>query len=283
MSESLPTGFAILRAQHLAGYQTRFSAVCRHLGEAIGVEVTAHTARDYGELTAAFERGSLGLAWLPPVTAARLVRRQLVVPLVLPRRGGHGHYSSVIIAHEDAAEALTSYVLPRVAWVDPESAAGYLAARGGLLGAGISGFASEQFFGSHNAVVDAVALRAVDLGASFATYHDATGALIESEWLDAQGTKLRPVKAIARFGFIPNDCIVASARWPQEVQERARRWFLDAAPGSLDILADLLRTESFTTIDETWLPQVEEILSSARAAGLSHLGSRRSHDVRRAR
>ena len=283
MSESIPTGFAILRTQHLFGYQTRFRAICNTLADAIGIRIEPHMARDYGELTAAFEKGSLGLAWVPPVTAARLIRRQLVAPIALPRRGGHARYRSVIIAHEDAAETLAAFPAPRMAWVDPESAAGYLTPRGQLLAQGVTGFASEQFFGSHNAVVDAVAIRAADLGATFGTFDEATGELIDAEWLDTNGTKLRPVKAIAHFGSIPNDCIVVSSRWPKELQKQAQDWFFSATRDELDILADLLRTDHFDTVDDQWLPDVERILSEARTSGLPELGSRRSHDVRRSR
>jgi ABC-type phosphate/phosphonate transport system substrate-binding protein len=283
MSTTLPNGFAILRAQHLLGYQTRFRATCTHIGAAIGIDLEPHTARDYGELTKAFEAGSLGLAWVPPVTAARLVRRNLVVPLALPLRRGRAHYRSVIVAHEDAPEDLASYRSPRVAWVDPESAAGYLAARGPLQEHLASGFASEQFLGSHSAVVDAVAIRAVDLGASFGTFDDATGELVEAEWLDAAGVKLRPVKAIASFGAIPNDCLVVSTLWPRELQERARSWFLSAPRGELDIVADLLRTGQLVPVDDAWQAGVDRVLAAARSHGLPELGSRRSHDVKRPR
>jgi ABC-type phosphate/phosphonate transport system substrate-binding protein len=261
MTTTLPTGFAILRAQHLLGYQTRFRATCTRIGEAIGAELEPHTARDYGELTKAFEAGSLGLAWVPPITAARLVRRHLVLPLALPLRQGRTTYCSVIVAHEDAASDLGAYRTPRVAWVDPESAAGYLAGRGPLLER-CGGFASEQFLGSHSAVVDAVALRAVDLGATFGAFDDATG---------------------ARFGAIPNDCLVVSTLWPRELQAKAQAWFLEASRAELDIIADLLRTDRLVPVDEAWQQGVDRVLADARAHGLSELGSRRSHDVKRSR
>jgi ABC-type phosphate/phosphonate transport system substrate-binding protein len=283
MSETPPTGFAILRAQHLFGYQTRFRALCTDFGEAIGVDLEPFTARGYGELTEAFEKGSLGLAWVPPVTAARLVRRQIVAPLALPRRGGKASYTSVLIAHEDASSAIADYPNPRVAWVDQESAAGYLAARGPMLAGGIAGFASERFFGSHGAVVDAVAIRAADLGATFATFDDATGELLDAEWLDEGRRKLRPVKIVARFGTIPNDCIVVSARWSKVLQERARAWLFDAPPERLGILASLLRTDRFEPVDEAWHGGIERVLAEARAHGMPELGARRSPDVRRGR
>lgn len=282
MSTTLPTGFAILRAQHLLGYQTRFRATCMHIGEAIGTALEPHTARDYGELTKAFEAGTLGLAWVPPITAARLVRRHLVLPLALPLRRGRASYCSVVVAHEDASSDLSTYRTPRVGWVDPESAAGYLAARGPLLER-CGGFASEPFFGSHSAVVDAVAIRAVDLGASFGAFDERTGELVEAEWLDADGKKLRPVKAIARFATIPNDCLVVSTLWPRELQEKARAWFLGASRAELDIIADLLRTDRLVPVDEAWQHGVDRVLTEARAHGLPELGSRRSHDVKRSR
>jgi ABC-type phosphate/phosphonate transport system substrate-binding protein len=282
MSEQPPTGFAILRAQHLFGYQTRFRALCTEFGEAVGVPLEPFTARDYGELTEAFEKGALGLAWVPPVTAARLVRRQIVAPLALPRRGGKASYTSVVVAHEDAPSDLAAYASPRVAWVDPESAAGYLAARAPLAAA-TAGFASERFFGSHGAVVDAVAIRAVDLGATFATFDDATGELLDAEWLDPERRKLRPVKVVARFGAIPNDCLVVSARWPKPLQERARAWLLEASPERLGILRSLLRTDRFEPVDDRWQSGIERVLAEARSHGLPELGARRSHDVRRSR
>ncbi len=282
MNTTLPNGFAILRAQHLLGYQTRFRSTCTRIGAAIGVELEPHTARDYGELTKAFEAGTIGLAWVPPITAARLVRRRLVAPLALPLRRGSASYCSVVVAHEDAPSDLSAYRSPRVAWVDPESAAGYLAARGPTLER-CGPFASEQFFGSHSAVVDAVAIRGVDLGASFGAFDAESGELVEAEWLDGNGKKLRPVKAIARFGAIPNDCLVVSTRWPHALQAKAREWFYAASRDELDIVADLLRSDRLVPVDEAWQQGVDRVLADARAHGLAELGSRRSHDVGRAR
>ena len=95
----------------------------------------------------------------------------------------------------------------RIAWVDRESSSGYIVPRIHLasLGHDLRGFfARETFHHSHIAVVDAVAMGQVDVGATFYSVDSASDKIVSAGWTDADGKTVRSVKIAAKAGPIPN-------------------------------------------------------------------------------
>jgi phosphonate transport system substrate-binding protein len=144
---------------------------CAALSTASNLRVTAVGVGHYHTLLEAIEKGEVDVAWLPPILATQAATKGLVVPIALPVRNGFCCYSTALFTREES-----SLYTPRDlngcrgAWVDKQSAAGFLIIRAHLRSMGIDlarAFASDQFLGSHSAVARAVTAGDADVGATF--------------------------------------------------------------------------------------------------------------------
>lgn len=204
----LTFGYAIRDAR--ATTQNAMTELAAFVGDLAERELQPVALESYDELTQRLNRGELDLAWVPPVPLISLARAGRVVPLVTIHRDQLVHYrSTVIVASSAPATKLEELAHLRAAWVDPHSAAGYVLARIELArrGIGSSALGVETFFGSHDAVVRAVATNRADFGATFARL-DREGAAT-GPWID--GGLGDSVRVLATFGEIPPDAIAARA------------------------------------------------------------------------
>ena len=147
-------------------------------------------------------RAQLDLAWVSPIPFIALLRNESVVPLASPQRGGMHYHGAIVVAAELAhRRSLPALVGKRAAWVDRYSAAGFVVPRIELAKAGLdvkTAFASQHFYGSHAAVVQAVADGRADFGATYVRLA-ANDAVVGGPWLDdaeleKQAAHLRDVR-----------------------------------------------------------------------------------------
>src|SRR5215467_11660384 len=135
-----------------AGEAERVKAFAETVGGALGVTVELYTAWDYRVLVSAIERGEVDLAWLPPLSAARVVRSESCVPCAIAVRGGMTSYMTALVASASSkVKTLEDLRGVRAAWVDRDSASGYVVIRAALRDKGVSladAFAEEFFAGS---------------------------------------------------------------------------------------------------------------------------------------
>jgi phosphate/phosphite/phosphonate ABC transporter binding protein len=140
------------------------------LARALGAHVDVHRAPDYRVVVTGFEQGVVDFAWLPPLVAARALRNRLADPVAVAMRSGTTTYCSALVAQpESRFRSLADLDGVRVAWVDRESASGYVVVRAALARAGVKlteAFRHETFARSHAAVVRAVREGDVDVGAT---------------------------------------------------------------------------------------------------------------------
>jgi phosphonate transport system substrate-binding protein len=187
-----------------------FEAFCNVLGDALGLQVVPCAMPDYGALCEAMAEGEVHVAWLPPLLALRSAREGASTPLAQPVRGPVASYSSALISRQGAA-VLDPVDLQgvRAAWVDPESASGYLIMRAWLLSQRLDlsvAFSKELFVGTHEAVVEAVVRGEADVGATYAHVDPHSHAVYASAWGNAA------VHVVALAGPIPSDVIAGSTR-----------------------------------------------------------------------
>lgn len=217
---------------------------CEALGDALGGPVLPYGLAHYRDLLEAMHDGSLDVAWLPPIIALRATARGRTLPIAIPLRGGAASFSSALFTRPGAAfKRPADLVAVRAAWVDRQSAAGYLVIRASLRAQGFDlerAFASESFLGSHEAVVQAVLHGEADVGATF-VYLDATrGSILRAGW----GTAAPQV--IAYGGPIPSDVIAASIRVPVTTLRAIQRALCDESDASLKLAAaKLLGADGF--------------------------------------
>lgn len=190
----------------------RLDTFCRSLASSIGIAVTAQGFSDYRALLSAINRGDADLAWMPPLVALRSASAGRTLPIALPIRNGAAWYASALFARAGSGFAsIRDLVGTRVAWVDPQSTAGYLVVRAWLRSQNLNfgyAFAHESFYGSHEAVVNAVLSGQADVGAAYAHLESDQKTIRSAAWGDV------PVDAIAVAGPIPNDVLSASIRLP---------------------------------------------------------------------
>jgi phosphonate transport system substrate-binding protein len=151
-------------AQAIADYlEQRFNG-------AIEVEIFIPT--EYRGLIEAMRGGNLDFAFFPPdgyVIASADVGAQVLLKSV---RGTSPYYWSAVIVRKDSGiKTLRDLEGKSMAWVDKNSAAGYVFPRASLSTSGIDPdklFAKQTFAGKHDAAVLAVLNKSVDAAATFA-------------------------------------------------------------------------------------------------------------------
>lgn len=197
---------------------------CEALALAMRVPVRGVGVWYYHRLVEAMEMGHVDVAWLPPILAARAMSRGLAVPMVLPVRGGVTSYSTALFTREDAPfQTVHELAGVRAAWVDRQSASGYLLIRAHLRVIGVDvgrAFGAEQFTGSHDDVVSAVLEGTADTGASFVHLDPVHERPVAAAWGAAR------VRILALAGPIPADVFAASTRFDPAQAERVQRALL---------------------------------------------------------
>jgi phosphonate transport system substrate-binding protein len=200
---------------------------CAALSAASKLRVTGVGVGHYRTLLDAIEKGEVDVGWLPPILAVQATTRGLVAPIALPVRSGFSCYSTALFVREDSSlHTVRDLVGMRAAWVDRQSAAGFLIIRAHLRSVGVDlgrAFASDQFLGSHSAVTRAVLEGDADVGATFAYIdpksmsHPGHISPVNAGWGDAK------VRILAHAGPIPSDVIAVSTRVPFPLRTQLQR------------------------------------------------------------
>jgi phosphate/phosphite/phosphonate ABC transporter binding protein len=222
----------------------------------------------YEELGQACFRGEVDFACLPPILFAALFSENVIVPLASVRK--IPYQSAIIVAKGSPLERPGDLVGMRAAWVDRHSASGFVVPRIKLMRLGVDprrAFSDERLYGSHDAVVQAVASGQADFGATWAQ----SGKTTRGPWTKS----LHDVRVLATFGSIPPDVIAARADLDKPTRksmvgalksiyaERQSRWLVSHALG----------TEAFYRPDLELYGRLQESVVDAYRSGLLHLGA----------
>jgi phosphonate transport system substrate-binding protein len=244
------------------------SAFSTALGDATGLNVTVLGLWHYQGLLDAMQEGSIDFGWLPPVVALRAMGRLQVVPIVLPVRNGVSVYSTALFARSGSRlKNVSDLVGVRAAWVDRQSAAGYIVIRSHLQSMGISldrAFRNNLFMGTHDQVVRAVLQGEADVGATFLYMNsDPLGShpvnVLHAAWGDAD------VQIITHAGPIPSDVMGASPHVPDTVVCVVQQAMLSKSHPALAAAARaLFRADNFAEPLVEHLAPLGKLLSSIR-------------------
>jgi phosphate/phosphite/phosphonate ABC transporter binding protein len=234
------------------------------LARTFNLRVTLVTARSYTRLMRRCLNGELDLAWLPPAVFVRVMDQMHSTQLLLGvERRPPGFYRGAIFARPDSdittPEDLEDTV---VAWVDPNSAAGFLFPRFALMSRGLHPdriFAQEEFFRSHEAVVRAVESGNVDVGATYVrnVADDPSSAVLSAGWTD-HGAEMR---VVLETRTIPHDVVCAPLSLGDDLQEKVVEAFskIHEAEDGKAVLRGILQVERFVKPD----PAAYQIVRSA--------------------
>ncbi len=237
------------------------------IGKRAGVGITVNALPSYDRVAQLVHKGELDLAWVSPIPFIALLRNESVVPLASPQRGGT-HFNGAIVVGADAAIGeLSALGGKRAAWVDRHSAAGFVVPRIELAKAGLdvkTAFASQRFFGSHAAVVQAVANGSADFGATYVRLAP-NGAVIGGPWMDNPELE-RKLRIFATFGEIPPDVIAARHGLDASVRDRLRVALLAIVKDmrGLSLLADLFGADGMFVPNTAHYEELREDAAAAR-------------------
>jgi phosphonate transport system substrate-binding protein len=209
----------------------RFAAA---LGAHLSMPVEVHRATDYRVLLASLERGLVDLAWVPPLGAARALRAGTITEVAVTMRNGSSSYLTGLIARKDSKlEEIGDLRGVRAAWVDRESASGYVVIRAALRAAGVKlteAFSEEVFVRSHAEVARAVAEQRVDVGATCFNFVSGTVEIARSGFKDHGGLRDEDVKLLAHAGPIPSDVVGAHKNMSSRMVATLQAALVEARP-----------------------------------------------------
>ncbi len=264
-------GFGIARSSSFAA--ARFVELCAEATRTAGVELVAVDLPSYAEVVRAVTTGRVALAWLPPLAAAQLAEQHAVDVIALPLRKGGLAYHTAFIGRRGGPQRIEDFRGSRVAWVDPQSASGYLMPRIHLASLGLDPrdfFDHETFAGTHFAVVEAVAKGAADLGATYCNIDPQTQRVVASAWTAVDTPQTRaPVDVVTSAGPIPNDAMVATSELVGVERARVMRFLLDPTERARGLLQDVFNTGDFRVAHPEHFGPLRHMLRAALARGHS--------------
>lgn len=243
--------------------------LCLELAEATGVPVKARGVWHYHHLIEGLGDGEIDIVWLPPILALRATAEGRAVPIAMPVRNGVSSYRTALFSRQGSAvRSLADLKGVSAAWVDRQSAAGYLIIRAHLEAQGVDleqAFAAEQFVGTHDGVAGAVLDGEVDVGATYVYYADPPetgGELLRAGWGAGE------VQVIAHSAPIPSDILAVDRRVPAELRELVQSAFVDEHNERLQVAArNLLSAEGFVVPTAEHLAPLTALLAGIRDAG----------------
>jgi phosphonate transport system substrate-binding protein len=263
-------GFGIVRSNDWSDGKTSFQELCTLASTVAQVRFEPVMTSSYDELAGAIRDGEVGLAWLPPIPTIELEQRRAASILAIPARRGATTYHAAFVVRRGGPKTLAELRGRRAAWVQRDSAAGYLVPRMHLAAQGfdvLRFFSREIFVHSHTGVVDAVVGGDADVGATFCSVDSVTNKVVLSLWQDENGNSIRPVEAIATMGPIPNDALVAAAEVPAAARSALTRWLLTLDARAKQIFEGLLGSGDFRVPAPNHYEMLRHALRAARARG----------------
>lgn len=234
-------------------------------GGAVEVEVFLPT--EYRGLIEAMRSGNLDFAFFPPdgyVIAHQEAGAEVLLKSV--RFGNPFYWSAIIVRRDSGIETLAGLEDKTIAWIDPNSAAGYVFPRAEITLAGIEPddfFANQVFAGKHDAAVLSVLNGSVDAAATFANDDEnVSGAW--TQFLDPEQAK--QIEAIFYTRPIPGDTFTVAPQfretYPELVDQITAAIATIKAPDS-DLLTNLYRIDYMvpaTDADYAVVREAREVL-----------------------
>jgi phosphate/phosphite/phosphonate ABC transporter binding protein len=243
--------------------QMLLEELCDALAEATGLEVVPRGVWHYHHLIEGLDDGQIDIVWLPPILAVRATTAGRVVPLALPVRNGVSSYRAALFSKAGSSiKAIGDLHGLRAAWVDRQSAAGYLIIRAHLETQGVDlgkAFRQEVFVGTHDGVAGAVMDDEADVGATYAYLDEAHP---DGDVVLRAGWGRAAAHVVAYSAPIPSDIIAADRAVPDEVRLLVQRALVQGGNARLEQSARmLLSADGFIAPTEQHLQPLATLLA----------------------
>lgn len=191
-------------AQRLSDYVTRKA----------GVPVKAFVAKDYESLVGALQSGKVDFAFLPPFSFVKAeTRADAKLLLQAVRRGQPVYHGALLVRADSGIEKLEDLKGKSIAWVEKDSAAGYIVPKAELRRRKLDPdtFLGKQTFrGTHDAVVRAVFQKEADVGATWS--NDTEGKKAAWQLYLRKPEEVAQMKMLFVSGPIPGDALATTGK-----------------------------------------------------------------------
>jgi len=253
--------FAVVSSARAA--EAQLQALCDELSRGLGRAVAPQVLASYAALRDEVEAGRAAIAWAPPRVAVDLEDAGLASIDLCSIRGGQvAYHAALFTRHASPVETLADLKGKHAAWVDAESAAGYLFPLLAIAEAGLDPdtlFGEQSFLGTHARVAVAVLAGEADVGGTYLSLDPVTARPISAGWLDA-GAGINGALLLAQAGPIPSDTIVLSrvlsAEQKAEIVEKVL-----ALPAALpEVVGRLFGAEGFAAAKASHFEALREVL-----------------------
>jgi phosphonate transport system substrate-binding protein len=245
--------------------------ITNYLEETIrGVEVKATVAQDYRGLIEAMRSGQLDFAWLNPVGYVDAAREGIAnVLLKSSREGGPFYWSAFIVRTDSRFKTLQDLQGASIAWVDPNSAAGYTFPKATLISNKLDAdklFSKQVFAGGHDAVVFSVLNGTVDVGATFSNNTKGTSGSWTQYLTDPAQQKR--IRVLAYSKPIPGDTVSVRRNFQSSCKDTTTLvtnalLSMRSKPETRKLLRDLYRIEYLVSAKDSDYDIVREAQAAA--------------------
>lgn len=151
--------------------RVEFEPLMTYLSDSIGQKVVLYVAKDYADLRTQMESGAVDIGSFSPFAYVDAVRGGKIRIIAQSLMDGSATYRGIIVARKDSGlKSLADLPGKRFAFVDPESASGYVYPRAMLVERGITpeiSFKKTVFAGNPDKVIAAVLDGTADAGAVY--------------------------------------------------------------------------------------------------------------------
>ncbi len=216
------------------------------LAKATGRGAVAVVVADYRSLVDALCTGALDLAWMPPAAYVEAARRGARALVVSSRLGKPSYHSAIIARTDGPIGGLEDLRGRPIAWVDRDSASGYLFAMAEIVRSiGADALGRQHFVGSHRAVCEAVADGWAAAGATYVVLDD-EGKLATGGWQERLGPRSNEIKVVAFTRPIPGDNVACRPAIERELRASLSKALVELAKDDEGraILHDVFRAEA---------------------------------------
>jgi phosphate/phosphite/phosphonate ABC transporter binding protein len=156
-----------------------YTPILEAIAKKVGLEPKIIIVSDYDSLGRSLLNGTIDVGWFSPFAYVSAKSKGDITPLVTTVVNKNASYHGYIIARKDKAfKSIDDLQGKRFAFVDKQSASGYVYPKAMLLEQGKNPerfFSETVFLGSHNRVIDAVLDGTVDAGATYSEAVEAAG------------------------------------------------------------------------------------------------------------
>jgi eukaryotic-like serine/threonine-protein kinase len=246
-----PIRFGLTPALGVKAARAQGERVAAWLKKRFDRDVRPVVVGDYQALVESISEGEVDFAWMPPVSFVRAADRGVGVVALAQRYGRPTYESAIVVRADSPVMSIEDMRGKSIAYVDRESASGYVFAADLLTRElGRDALGEQHFQGSHKAVTDSVRRKWVDAGATYLV-RDTQGRVVRSGWLDLADGDDIPLRVLATTPSIPCDAIVHRPGLAIGLIERLANMLVDVEGDSegLTLLKEIFGTGAMVRAD----------------------------------